>query len=546
MKTWQKWALGVAAVVVIAGGTRAAGWWGNDKSHDKNTLNFSLPTDINTLDISKNTDTYSATILGNTGSNLLRVDKSGNPVPDLAKSVDVSEDGKTYTATLRSGLKWSDGSDLTAKDFVYSWQRIVDPKTASQYAYLTSGVQNADDIVAGKKPVDQLGVKADGDKVIFTLDKPIPQFKYYLTFGNFLPQKQSFVEKQGSKYGTTSDTQLYSGPYKFEGWNGTNGKFKMVKNENYWDAKDVKTKTVNWQVVKKPETAIQMYKQGQLDRVSISNSAETYKANKDNKDVTSNTDPSSTYLEYNQTGKNKFLANAKIRQALNMATNRSEATNQASGGVFTTATGLVPTGLAKTSNGEDLATYVNPGYTYNKEEAAKLFEEGMKEIGETKMEVTILGTTEAPRDKVYLDYLKQAWEGSLKGLTVNEKFVPFKQRLLDQQNQNFDIVLSSWHGDYPEGSTFYDMFKNTDTGQNNGKFKNEAYSAAIDKAEGTDANNASARDQDYKDAEAALKNDANINPLGFWKNYWLVRPNVKGLVVNGTGLTLDVKNAYRS
>ncbi|CAH1855286.1 peptide ABC transporter substrate-binding protein [Convivina intestini] len=546
METWKKWTLAAAAVLVVAGGTRAAGWWGVDKSKDKTTLNYGLQSEIQTLDLSKGTDQYSNTIAGNTGSNLLRMDANGKPAPDLAKSIDVSEDGKTYTAHLRSGLKWSDGSSLTAKDFVYSWQRIVDPKTASQYAYLASGVQNADDIMAGKKPVSDLGVSADGDTITFKLDNPMPQFESLLTFANFMPQKQSLVEKQGSKYGTTAEKQLYSGPYKLEGWNGTNNKFKMVKNDNYWDAKNVKTKTVNWQVVKKPETMVELYKKGEIDRAGIYTSPEIYKANKNNKDVTKVPQAASTYLEYNQTGKNKFLANDKIRQALNMATNRAEATKQASGGIFDTATGLVSRNLTKAADGQDLAAFVNPGYEYDKDKASQLFAEGLKEVGETKMDVTLLGDADTPITKNYVDYLKQAWESNLKGISVTEKFVPFKQRIQDQQNQNFDIVLNNWNGDYPDGSTFYDLFKSPTAGNNDGQFKNQTYIDAITKADGSDANDPVARSNDFKTAEAALKDQANINPLGSWNAYYLVRPNVKNVVMNSTGLPIDLTHAYRS
>lgn len=121
------------------------------KADSSKDLNYYFPTDITSLDISKNTDTYSATVLGNSGANLLRIDKKGKPVLDLAKSIKHSDDGLTYTLVLKDNLKWSDGSDLTANDFVYTWQRIVDPKTASQYAYLaTDVIKNADDINSGK------------------------------------------------------------------------------------------------------------------------------------------------------------------------------------------------------------------------------------------------------------------------------------------------------------------------------------------------------------------------------------------------------------
>ena len=151
--------------------------------------------------------------------------------PDLAEKVDVSADGLTYTATLRDDLKYSDGTKLTAEDFVYTWQRMVDPTTASEYAYLASDshLVNAADIIAGKKSVEELGVKAEGNKVIFTLSNPSPQFKSLLSFSNFVPQHKEFVEKTGKQYGTKSDKQIYSGPFKVENWNGTSGSFKLVK-----------------------------------------------------------------------------------------------------------------------------------------------------------------------------------------------------------------------------------------------------------------------------------------------------------------------------
>lgn len=543
METWKKVALGAAAVVVVGGGTRAAGLWGGSTNNGK-TLSFQLPTPIQTLDISKNTDTYSGTIIGNSSSNLMRVDAKGKPQLELAKSVKHSDDGLTYTVVLKDGLKWSDGSKLTAQDFVYTWQRIVNPKTASQYAYLASGVENADKIAAGKVPVDSLGVTAKGNTLTFKLERPMPQFEYLLTFSNFMPQKESFVNKEGKKYATTSDTALYSGPYKVQGWNGTNNTFKLVKNDNYWDAKNVKTKEIDVQVVQKPDTAVQLYKQGKIDRVSISNTPELYKANKNNKDVVKAPEATTSYLEYNQTGKNKFLANAKIREALNLATNRKELTDQVTSGVSTPATGLAPQSLAKTASGEDLAKYVAPGYTFDAAKAAELFKEGLKEVGETSATLTITSDADSPAAKSTLDYLQGSWEKALPGLKINEKFVPFQQRVKDSQTQNFDIVVSLWGGDYPEGSTFYDLFKDG-ASYNNGQFKNDAYTQAVNKAETTDALNQSARDTDYKNAEADLFKDSNINPLYFRSGYSLQNPKVTGIVINTTGLNQDWKLAVK-
>ena len=144
--TWKRVGLGVVSLASAA--LLAACGNSSSSSSSSNEINWYTPTEILTLDISKNTDQYSALAIGNSSSNLLRVDENGDPQPDLAKSVEISDDGLTYTATLRDDLKWSDGSDLTADDFVYTWQRIVDPATASEYAYLAveSHLENADKI----------------------------------------------------------------------------------------------------------------------------------------------------------------------------------------------------------------------------------------------------------------------------------------------------------------------------------------------------------------------------------------------------------------
>lgn len=543
---WKRVGLGAVAltstaVLVACGGGKSS------SNSDKSVINWSIPTEINTLDLSKNTDTYSNIAIGNSGSNLLRLDGKGGTEPDLAKKVEVSEDGLTYTATLRDGLKWSDGSDLTAEDFVYSWQRIVDPKTASEYAYLAaeSHLENADKINAGdEKDLNKLGVKADGNKIIFTLTSPTPQFMEYLAFTNFMPQKKEFVEKTGKDYGTNSESQLYSGPYKVEGWNGSNNKFKLVKNKNYWNAKNVKTETVNIQVVKKPDTAVQMYKQGDLDAANISGTTAIYNANKNSKELVTVPEATSAYMVYNQTGEVKALANENIRKALNLATNRDGVVKAAVDTGSKPATALAPTGLATLEDGTDLAKHVAPGYSYNAKEAKRLFEAGLKEIGEDKLTITVTSDADSPIAKNTLDYLKTTWEDDLPGLTVEEKFVPFKQHLEDTKNQNFEVAIALWGGDYPEGSTFYGMFT-SDASYNYGKFTSEEYDKAYEEAIGKNALDKKAAADNYKTAEKALYDHAYYNPLYFRSTESLQNPAIKGLVRNSTGLTTDFTHAYK-
>ncbi|MCD0051068.1 peptide ABC transporter substrate-binding protein, partial [Streptococcus agalactiae] len=234
----------------------------------------------------------------------------------------------------------------------------------------------------------------------------------------------------------------------------------------------VKTNSVIVQTIKKPDTAVQMYKQGQIDFAEISGTSAIYQANKNNKDVVDASDARTTYIIYNQTGSVKALTNQKIRQALNLATDRKGVVKAAVDTGSTPAESLVPKKLAKLPNGEDLSKYTAPGYTYNTSKAQKLFKEGLAEVGQSSLKLTITADSDSPAAKNAVDYVKSTWESALPGLTVEEKFVTFKQRLEDAKNENFDVVLFSWGGDYPEGSTFYGLFT-TNSAYNYGKFSSK-------------------------------------------------------------------------
>ena len=537
--TWKRVGLGAVSLASVA--LLAACGGDNKSAANKDEINWYTPTEILSLDISKHTDQYSALAIGNSSSNLLRVDKKGEPKPDL------SEDGLTYTATLRDDLKWSDGSALTAEDFVYTWQRMVDPKTASEYSYLAveSHLENADKINSGElSDLNQLGVKADGNKVIFTLTSPCPQFKYYLAFSNFMPQKKAFVEKEDDKYATTSKDQIYSGPYTVKGWNGSDGTFKLVKNKYYWDAKNVKTAKVNLQAIKKADTAVQMYKNGELDTANISATSSIYKANKGNKDAVPVPEARMTYIVYNETGSVVPLTNEKIRQALNLATDRKGVIEAAIDTGSKPATALATPGLAKLTDGTDLSKYVEPGYKYDEKAAAKLFKEGLAELGTDSVKLTVTADSDDAVTKAAVDYIKQSWEEALPGLKIEEKFVTFKQRLEDTKNQNFEAALVSWGGDYPEGSTFYGLFSST-SAYNYGKVSSDEFDAAYNKALTEDALNTDAAAEDYKTAEKVLYEGAHYNPIFFRSTKWLQNPSLKGLVRNSTGLTVDFSHAYK-
>ncbi|MCT8388806.1 peptide ABC transporter substrate-binding protein [Leuconostoc holzapfelii] len=543
MKNWQKYAAGGAVVVVALVGTRAAGLWGNAQGGNHQVLHFSLPTPLNGLDTATITDEYSMDIAGNAGEGVMRADKNGTPQPAQAQSVKASADGKTWTITLRPNLKWSDGSKLTAADFVYGWQRANDPATKSEYAYLYSGIKNADKIQAGQADKKTLGITAKGNVLTVTLEKPMPQFESLLTFPTFFPQQEKFVTKQGKGFATTSAKSLYNGPYKFEGWQGTNNEFKLVKNDNYWDAKHVKTPEIDFQVIQKPEVAVQMYKTGKLDAALV-NTPQLAQANKGNKGYRVTPQATTVYLAYNQSGSVKALTNDKIRQALNLATNRPELNAQVLSGTSTSATTFTPKGLSQ-ANGEDFATYAKQDYSYDPTKAQALFKSGLAEIGATSVTLEIEADTDRVANaKDVVNYLQGQWSKVLPGLKVTEKFVPFKQRLQDGTNKNFQIMLTQWGADYAEPTTFLDLAA-TDNPNNYNHNSTPAYDALLAKATGVDATNDSKRAVDEQGMEKMIHEQALLNPLYYQAQPELVNPQISGFYHHAVGVPLDFKTAVR-
>ncbi|GAF36647.1 oligopeptide ABC transporter, periplasmic oligopeptide-binding protein OppA [Lentilactobacillus farraginis DSM 18382 = JCM 14108] len=292
----------------------------------KQEFTWQETSNLPTMDLSKATDQVSAETLNATNEGLLKMSTNAKVTPGVAKNYTVSKDGKTWTFNLRHS-KWSDGTPVTAKDFVYSWQRTLAPKTASQYAYIFDHIKNATKVNAGKAPASSLGVKADGDyKLVVTLNRPQSYFKYLVANAEFFPQKQSAVKKYGSKYGTQSKYMVYNGPFKLTGWNGTNDSWTMVKNSNYWNKKNIKLDKMKIQVVKDPSTVLNQYNTDKLNAITLTGSQQVSHY-KNNKDYKSYLNASTFYLEMNQK-KDPVLRNANIRKALSLSIDRKQLTDK--------------------------------------------------------------------------------------------------------------------------------------------------------------------------------------------------------------------------
>lgn len=533
-----------AVVALSAVFLAACGKSSNDSASGKQVLNWSESAELPTMDLSKATDNVSFNQLNNAMEGLYRLGKNSKIEPGVAEKTTVSDDGMTYTFELRKDAKWSNGDKVTAKDFVYSWQRTVDPKTASQYAFLFDGIENAKAITDGEKPVTELGIKAEGDhKLVVKLEKAVPYFKLLMGFPAFFPQNQKVVEKYGDKYGTNSKAMVYNGPFKLEDWTGSNLKWTLAKNDKYWDKKKVKLDAINYTVNKQSQTAYNLYQSGKVDATALG--AEQAKQLKGKTGYLERKEPTVFYLQFNQT-KAEFQ-NKKIRQALAKSVDREQYVKQVLAGASVPAKGFVASGLAE-RDGKDFATVseVKSAVDYNEKEAKKLFDEGLKELGRDKLEFQIL-SDDTDGGKKTTEFLQSAMTETFgtDKVKITVSNVPFKTRLARSDSGAFDVVMTAWSADFADPISFLELMT-SDNAQNDGKWKNEEYDRLIDASKNADVNDPAKRWDDMVKAEKILMEDQGVAPIYQRSQPWMVKPSVKNIIYNGAGVNYNFKETYIS
>ena len=512
----------------------------------KDTLAINSGDVIATMDSSMNTDVIGAQNLTNTMEGLYRYDGKTLKPAIAKKVVKPTNDGKTYTFNLKH-TQWSNGKPVTAQDFVYAWRRTVDPKTASQYAYIYTGIKNADAINAGKKPVNTLGIKALDDYTLqVTLENAIPYFNTLMASSTFYPQYKPSVEKAGKKYGLSSKGMVFNGPFKLTNWNVSKNSWTEVKNDKYWNAKEVKLKKLEYYVVKDANTGLNLYDANRINRYEKL-PGDTARQVSNYKTFSMDKQTGNFYIELNQK-KYKFFRNAKIRRAISMAINRKQLTENVLGNTGSIEHTIVPVGMSynpetgvdftKEKTLQDSSQYTE----YNPKEATKLWKEGIKETGQKNLEFTLLGD-DTDGSKKQNEYLQGQLQKNLPGLKVTLSNVPFKSRLDKSSSGNFDMVVTGWNADYPDPVTFLDIFT-TNNVQNNGKYSNPEYDALINKSKTTDATDENARWQDLLDATKILTDDQAAIPLYQANQANLTRSNVHGYNITPNG-SYNLVTAYK-
>ncbi|MDT0709004.1 peptide ABC transporter substrate-binding protein [Mammaliicoccus sciuri] len=513
---------------------------GGSKGKSDETLDLQINGDVPTMDSAMATDGLSFDMFFQTMEGLYTLDKDDKAIPAVAKGdPKITSDGKKWTIKLRDDAKWSNGDPVTAHDFVFAWRKVVDPDTASEYAYILYDIKNAEEINSGDKKPEELGVKAVDDHTLeFELTKSLPYYKELLSFGTFMPQNEKFVKKQGDKYGTTVKTTLYNGPFKMTDWK-TDDKVTLEKNDDYWDKDKVKLNKVNYKVVKEASTAVNLYETNKLDIVDLP--AEQVKKYKDDKAFNTELDTVTYYFKLNEDTVPEFK-NEDFRLAFAKAIDKEAyVKNNLNNGSIPTDN-FVPKDFVKDSKGKEYQDGVKNTNQYNVKEAKEHYEKAKKALGKDKFTIELM-TYDKDTAKRDAEYFKEQLEKNLDGVTIKIKQQPFKQKLDLVSKGEYEMSLENWIPDYPDPMTFLELYV-TDGSHNNTGWSNKEYDSIIKAADSSLASNPDKRLSELQRAEGMLLNEAGIVPLYQVGVAQLQKPNVKNVVNHQFGGVSTLKEAY--
>ncbi|MGX1194813.1 peptide ABC transporter substrate-binding protein [Metabacillus sp. SLBN-84] len=483
-------------------------------------------------------DTISLSQLNNTNEGLYRIDENQEPIPGMADGEpEANEDGTEYTIKIKEDAKWSNGEPVTANDFVFAWQRALNPDTGSAYGpYMMMGkIKNAEALYNGKAKPEDLGVKAQDEKtLVVTLEKPIPFFKSLMAFPTFYPQNQKFVEEQGENFGKKSENLVFNGPFTIAGWEGpADTEWTLEKNAEYWDAKNVSLEKITFNVSKDPQAAANAFEAGEAD-VTPKLSTPAVIAQYDGDDRLKRwLEPTIFWLKLNQ--KNEALANVNIRKAIAMAFNKEDLTNEILNNGSKPANYAVPAEfVTHPETGEDFREVNKDLLTYNPEEAKKLWEKGLAEIGQEEVKLVYLGG-DTETSKTVDSYMKDQLQNALPGLTIDVQSVPFSVRLDRDKTMDYDIQAAGWGPDYLDPISFSDLWI-TDGGNNRMAYSNEKYDKLLKDAQTTLANDPAKRFAALQEAEKVLlEEDAGIAPMYQRASNLLINKKVEGFTYHLVG-----------
>ena len=474
--------------------------------------------DPESLDPHKTSTVYEAHILRDLFMGLTTENAKAETVPGAAESWTVSDDGKVYTFKLRQGATWSDGSPVTADDFVFSWRRAVDPATASEYAYMLAPVVNAEDITASKKKIEELGVKAiDASTFEVTLNAATPYFLELLTHQTMYAVSKANVEKFGKDF-IKPGNLVSNGPYILAEF-VPNAHVKVVKNPKFYDAANVQIDTVNFIPTEDRSTAMKRLEVGELDTNDDIPTEQLADLRAKFGDQVRIGPYLGTYYYVFKIDKAPW-DNAKLRHAVSMAIDRDYLADKVWSNTMLPAYGFVPPGISGYET--KLTEYAEKPQLDREDEAKKILAElGYGPDKPLKMEIRY-NTSENHKNTAV------AIQEQLKplGIEVSLLNTDTKTHYAHlEQHGDFDIARAGWIADYKDPSNFLDLCK-TGTGNNYSGYSNADYDKLLAEAAMSAAD---VRMTKLSEAEAlGVARDLCVVPLLYYGFHTIVMKSITG------------------
>ena len=534
-------ALGLAACGSSkSGSTATSGSTAGSTAGGTNTAGFTVQYGSNpeTLDPALNSAIDGANTIITIFEPLLLINENNEVVGGQAESWETSEDGLTWTFTMRDGLKWSDGTDLNAKDFEYSFKRMVDPNTAAPYAETclgmidgfeeAAGFPDADGNPTAEPNPDALNVKAsdDGKTLTIVLSYPCSYFDKMAAFATMSPVQQATVEANGDAWCTSPDTFVSNGPYMITDWTPSE-RIVLTKNPNYvggWDSSKIVSDTITLLLLEDSSASYAAYNSGEAVLVKDVPTDEIPSLTKaeDGGDFYVDTILGTYYVSLNL--QRDAFKDAKVRKALSLAIDRDYVANTIMQGTYSAADSIVGPGIVDESgyfhdNGN--APYISADYEANLAEAKKLLEEAGYPNGEGYPTIEY-STNDAGYHVPLAEYLQQAW-GDL-GITLTINKMEWSSFTPARRAGEYDVARNGWVMDYNDPSNMLDLFC-SGNGNNDGKYSNPDFDAAIDASRVADSAEHFAQ---LHKAEDILMEDMGCLPIAYYNDYWLQSPTLKG------------------
>ncbi|WP_078382075.1 peptide ABC transporter substrate-binding protein [Sutcliffiella halmapala] len=473
-----------------------------------------------TLDPAFASDTTSFWVIQHLFEGILDYDKDGQLVEGAASEVDLSEDGKTYTITIKEGLKWSNGDALTAKDFEYAWKRVLNPETAAYSPTSFYYIKGAENYNTGNGPVEEVGITApDEHTLIVELESPTAFFKQLLVRAEFLPVNQSVVEANENWSGE-ADSIVTNGAYTLDSWKHDQ-EIVLVKNDQYWNNAAVSMEKINFEMVADATTYYQMFKTKELDLIRAL-PLDSVEQEKNNQEYVS--EPSFSVYTFSFNVEEAPFTNKKIRQALSYAIDREAIVNNITKAGEAAAFGYVPYGVI-TPDDKDFRDQSEKYYGFDPEEAKQLLEEGLKEEGWSELPAVTFKYNTADNHKKIAEAVQEMLKQNL-GISVALENQEWKTYIDTFKQKNFQAARMGWGGEFLDPLGVLSHYTTTNS-SNFTNWSNADYDQLIEVS--NLEQDPAKRIELLHQAEAVLMEDLPIIPILFSAQNALVSEKIEGI-----------------